>query len=153
MAVQIHIDGDWEIPDLPGLKKLIRQVSKGEKMTRAVELVLTGNPLVRQLNREHRGLDKVTDVLSFVYDETDLLGEIYVALPQVKSQAPRWKNSYKNELRRVVVHGLLHLAGYDHHTLPDRKVMRGREDFYLKTVILRVSKPKPPAKTRKKRSV
>jgi probable rRNA maturation factor len=132
MAVKILFDGEWDLPDGVGLKTLIRQVVKGEKLKSPIHLILAGNALVRELNRTHRGLDRVTDVLSFVYDEVDLLGEIYVALPQVKKQAPRWKNSYKNELERVVVHGLLHLAGYDHHTLPERKLMREREDFYLK---------------------
>jgi probable rRNA maturation factor len=132
MAIHWHIDGEWEIPDSPKLKSLANQVVRGEKLTRPIELIFAGNALVRQLNRDHRKLDKVTDVLSFVYDEADLLGEIYIAVPQVKSQAPRWKNSFKNELRRVVVHGLLHLAGYDHHTPGERKIMREREEFYLK---------------------
>jgi probable rRNA maturation factor len=131
MAVFIHIESGFELPGLVSLKSLIKRVAKGEGLKASINLIFCDDPLVRQLNRDHRGLDKVTDVLSFNYDEDDLLGEIYVAVPQTERQAPRWKNSFENELRRVVVHGLLHLAGHDHHAPGERKAMRAREDHYL----------------------
>jgi probable rRNA maturation factor len=96
-----------------------------------VNLVFCENDYIRDLNRRFRKLDKVTDVLSFTYSEPDVFGEIYIATLKAKTQAPRWKNSYYNELRRLVVHGSLHLAGFDHLTVPERKVMRAREDAYL----------------------
>jgi probable rRNA maturation factor len=96
-----------------------------------VNLVFCDNAMVRELNKRYRKLDKVTDVLSFIYSEPDVLGEIYIATPQAKAQAPRWKNSYYDELRRLVVHGSLHLAGFDHMKAPERKAMRAREEAYL----------------------
>lgn len=134
MAVTIHIEKPFALPNPTALKSLIRQVVRGEgKLLKApINLIFGDDTLVRQLNREHRGLDKVTDVLSFHYGESDLLGEIYVAMPQTQRQAPRWKNNFENELSRVVVHGLLHLAGYDHHAPGERAIMRAREDHYLK---------------------
>jgi probable rRNA maturation factor len=148
MAVTLHLEKPFTLPNPVALKSLIRRVVRGEgKLLKApINLVLGDDALVRQLNREHRGLDKVTDVLSFHYGESDLLGEIYVALPQTQRQAPRWKNSFENELNRVVVHGLLHLAGYDHHAPGERAIMRAREDHYLQTP------EKKPLKSAKKRT-
>ncbi len=101
----------------------------------SVNLVFCDNAHVRSLNKRYRKLDKVTDVLSFIYgeddEEEDVFGEIYIATAKAKSQAPRWKNTFYQELRRLVVHGSLHLAGFDHMTAPERKAMRALEDRYL----------------------
>lgn len=96
-----------------------------------VNLVFCENAYIRDLNKRFRKLDKVTDVLSFIYDEDDVFGEIYIATQKAQKQAPRWKNSFFDEMRRLVVHGALHLAGFDHMNARDRKAMRVREDSYL----------------------
>jgi len=125
------------VPRMAELKRLGERVLKaefaklGQKKFGPVNLVFTEDEAVRTLNRDFRGLDRVTDVLSFIYGESDLLGEVYIAIPQTKFQAPRWKNTYYNELRRLVVHGMLHIAGHDHHQVGERKRMRAAEDFYL----------------------
>lgn len=122
----------------PRIKDLVRLA---EKVLRAelpkdagpttVNLVFCENAYIRDLNKRFRKLDKVTDVLSFIYDEDDVFGEIYIATLKAQKQAPRWKNSFFDEMRRLVVHGALHLAGFDHMNAKDRKAMRAREDSYL----------------------
>jgi probable rRNA maturation factor len=92
-----------------------------------VNVVLCSDETVRTMNRDYRKLDKVTDVLSFEWHEDYLLGEIYIARDQVKRQAPVYGNSFYAELKRVIVHGILHLSGYDHIKPADRIVMRRRE--------------------------
>ena len=96
-----------------------------------VNVILCDDLAQRELNRKYRKLDRVTDVLSFVWNEPALLGEIYIAEGQVKRQAPAYGNTYYRELRRVLSHGLLHLCGYDHHGKAQRKVMREKELFFL----------------------
>ena len=96
-----------------------------------VNLVFCENAYIRDLNKRFRKLDKATDVLSFIYDDEDVFGEIYIATLKAQKQAPRWKNTFYDELRRLVVHGSLHLAGYDHMNAKDRKAMRALEDAYL----------------------
>ncbi|GEM_PF-1003098 len=98
---------------------------------RTVNLVFCDNAYIRDLNKRFRKLDKATDVLSFIYDDEEVFGEIYIATLKAQKQAPRWKNSFYDELRRLVVHGSLHLAGFDHMNAKDRKAMRAREDLYL----------------------
>lgn len=115
------------------LQALCRKVLQGEGSPGPVNLILAGDNLVRELNRTYRKLDKVTDVLSFVYEEADLLGEIYIAVPQAKAQAPRWGNDFHQEMRRLVVHGALHLTGHDHKKPAERRLMRRMEEQYLGT--------------------
>ena len=121
----------YKVPNAKDLQKLARKVAQGEKLRGAVDIVFCSDEKVRELNKAYRKLDKVTDVLSFEWHEDDFAGEIYIATPQTERQAPRYNNDYPNELRRVVVHGMLHLCGYDHLKAGERVVMRAKEDFYL----------------------
>ena len=113
------------------LEPQVKALLKKEKKNAAVNIILCDNKMQRELNRNYRKLDCVTDVLSFEWNEPGLLGEIYIAEGQVKKQAPAYGNSYYRELKRVIVHGLLHLCGYDHCNKTERKIMRKKEAFYL----------------------
>jgi probable rRNA maturation factor len=128
--------GSVPVPKPKELAALATSVLRAEGLDGRVNLVFCEDALVRKLNRQFRKLDKVTDVLSFHYgeDEDDpeaVWGEIYIATTQALKQAPRWKNPFFDELRRLVVHGALHLAGYDHMKATERLTMRAREDHYL----------------------
>lgn len=128
--------GPISVPNGRALAALATRVLKQEGQSGLVNLVFCEDSMVRRLNHQFRNLDKVTDVLSFHYGEEDAdpegpWGEIYIATPQAHRQAPRWKNSFFDELRRLVVHGSLHLAGYDHMKASERLTMRAREDHYL----------------------
>jgi probable rRNA maturation factor len=112
-------------------KVLRAELPKASQSRAAVNLVFCENGYIRDLNKRFRKLDKATDVLSFIYEDEDVFGEIYIATEKAKKQAPRWKNTFYDELRRLVVHGALHLAGFDHMNAKDRRVMRAREDHYL----------------------
>ena len=127
--------GPIPVPRPKDLVKLCARVLRAEipkaDQVGEVNLVFCSNAHIRDLNKRFRKLDKVTDVLSFNYGEDDVFGEIYIATLKARTQAPRWKNSFYAELRRLVVHGSLHLAGFDHMNAKDRKVMRERENGYL----------------------
>ncbi len=99
----------------------------------AIAVRVTDDAAIRRLNRVHRGKDKVTDVLSFSYDagmpaavrrpgERDL-GDIIISLPQVRRQAKAIGRSVKAEFGLMVVHGVLHLLGFDHETLAQETAM------------------------------
>ncbi|HSQ43316.1 MAG TPA: rRNA maturation RNase YbeY [Fibrobacteraceae bacterium] len=107
--------------------RLCRCILSQEKRRGLVNVVLCPDERVRELNHSYRNLDKVTDVLSFEWNTEGILGEIYIAESQVRRQAPRYGNSFKAELRRMLVHGMLHLCGYDHLIPTDRRRMRARE--------------------------
>lgn len=107
-----------------------------------ISLYLVGDRRMRQLNKLYRGIDKTTDVLSFPQTEgfkplafslqPYILGDIVLNLDQIKRQAIENHVSFKDELRFMLIHGLLHLLGYDHEK--DResaKKMRKKERTLL----------------------
>jgi probable rRNA maturation factor len=110
------------------LENVVFQVLKDQTLQEDADLsiVIAGNKKIRQLNLEFRGIDAPTDVLSFPDDEVDpdtgkrYLGDIVISFPYAQKQAEDEENSLEDELRLLVVHGTLHLLGYD-HVLPEEK--------------------------------
>ncbi|MBF0433728.1 MAG: rRNA maturation RNase YbeY [Fibrobacteria bacterium] len=118
------------IPRLTQLEKLASTIMKLERPG-PINLVFCTNSYIRKLNHQFRRLDKATDVLSFIYEEPEILGEIYISVEMARAQAIKWENTYYQELKRLIIHGCLHLAGYDHHSKKDRNHMRKKEEAYL----------------------
>ncbi|MCD1146863.1 rRNA maturation RNase YbeY [Peptoniphilus sp. KCTC 25270] len=108
----------------------IEYLDKTEQIEVSVSFV--DDEEIQQLNREYRGIDKVTDVLSFPlceeYDGRKQLGDIVVNTKQLERQAKEFGHSYRRELMYLVIHSLLHLYGYDHMEEEDKKVMRQLEE-------------------------
>lgn len=100
---------------------------------------------IHELNREYRGIDKVTDVISFAFedneeshdDERRVLGDIYISIPRMIYQAKEYSHSEKRELSFLVVHGLLHLLGYDHMIKEEEEVMFKMQDDILDSLDIR----------------
>ncbi len=101
-----------------------------------VDVSLVDDETIHQVNRDYRNVDRVTDVISFAFnDDKDpkdqinsldvqkMLGEILICLPQAKRQAAEIGNSLERELSFLFTHGLLHLLGYDHMTPEDEAIM------------------------------
>jgi probable rRNA maturation factor len=103
-----------------------------------VQIVAAGDPLVRRLNREFRGMDRSTDVLSFVYeskprrDGDGVDAEIYISIPVAKRQARQRHHALREEFLILALHGLLHIQGYDHHAPADERRMRAAEQRHLR---------------------
>lgn len=79
-----------------------------------LSVLITGNEEIRALNKEYRKIDKATDVLSFPMEDPEMLGDIVISYEKTLSQAKEFKVTADEELGRLLVHGLLHLIGYDH---------------------------------------
>ena len=87
----------------------------------ALSVAFVDSPSIQELNRRYRGRDYPTDVLSFGYgngsdDGTPYLGDIVISLENAFENAVRWHTSRESELRMIIVHGILHLLGFDHET-------------------------------------
>ncbi|MDO5330095.1 MAG: rRNA maturation RNase YbeY [Bacillota bacterium] len=107
----------------------------GVKENYFVDVSLVDEETIQQINREYRHIDRVTDVISFAFndDKSELslikgdapraLGEIFICLPRALEQAKEIGNSEERELRFLFIHGLLHLLGYDHMKKEDEEVM------------------------------
>jgi len=125
--------------DEAALAALLRRTIGGEGFTlQSLGIVLADRDTIHRLNREFLDHDYPTDVLSFVLDENAAAegvvdGEVYVDLDMAAERAPEFGTTFEDEARRYVVHGLLHLMGYDDATDAERAAMREREDVYLGT--------------------
>ena len=130
--------------------ELVRVVSAtlaaNEVAAAAVTLVVTDDAEVQQLNRDYRGVDAPTDVLSFAAQEGDesfslpaelademaaYLGDILIAYPYCAAQAAQFGATVAAELRLMAVHGTLHLLGYDHDTAEAERAMWARQEAVL----------------------
>jgi probable rRNA maturation factor len=106
--------------------------------TKDIELIITDNEEIREINREHRGIDKDTDVLSFPYEDMPMspLGSIVISSSHVENKAKELKHTVNDEFALLFTHGLLHLLGYDHEV--DNGEMREKE----KEIIEKFNLPK-----------
>ena len=136
----------FEINDLVNYKdykiinKVLKKTLKMEKVKNAfISVVLVDDKKIQEINKNYRGIDKVTDVISFAFEDNDkkmynnirVLGEIYICIPRMKEQAILYEHSETRELAFLAVHGLLHLLGYDHMNKEDEKVMFGKQELVL----------------------
>ncbi len=83
-------------------------------------------------NKEYREKDYITDVLSFCYNEEDILGEILICPEKIKQQSKEHNQSFENELKRMLIHGTLHLFGYTHDDDTSEQEMEIKTELYLK---------------------
>ncbi|MFC1568204.1 rRNA maturation RNase YbeY [Candidatus Margulisiibacteriota bacterium] len=95
-------------------KVLINRILKKEKAGGEVNLVLLNDAEIRKLNRKYRGKDKATDVLAFPMNEDGIVGDIAISTETARKNARRFGVNYREEMKRLVIHGTLHLLGYDH---------------------------------------
>lgn len=125
------------------VRGIVGRVLAAEKTPRmGVSVRIAGDALVRRLNREYRGEDAPTDVLSFALfdDPHDFvlppggvlqLGEVVLSLPTARRQAREAGRPLLTEVAHLLVHGLLHLLGYDHESEEEERRMRAREEGLL----------------------
>lgn len=99
-----------------------------------VNIILENDEFLRNLKKIYFNQDVYTDVISFNLEDSDapIEGEIYISLPRIIANAKKYRNSLNNEFKRIVIHGLLHLVGYNDLTNSDKKQMTSLEDKYIK---------------------
>ena len=93
--------------------RALNTIGKNES---SATIAFVSDKRIRELNRQFRGIDKATDVLSFPTHEESNLGDIAVSVETASMQAKENKLSLKDEISQLILHGLLHLCGYDHET-------------------------------------
>ena len=125
MSVRCLISAETVATKLVGVKPLARSILTAAvkalgstepvlNTDTEISVLLTGDPEIQLLNSTYRGKDRATDVLSFAQDDALLLGDIVVSVDMARAQADAYSVIFNAELARLLVHGLLHLLGYDH---------------------------------------
>jgi len=143
----IEIQDAW----IGRLKELLRLAGEAEGVADGeVALTFVDDARIHELNREYRGIDRPTDVLSFsmlegdepdiVFDDPEdgesalsgMLGDIVISLERAKAQSEEYGHSLEREIGFLFVHGFLHLLGYDHETPEDEAVMFAKQEEILR---------------------
>lgn len=136
---EIFNETDEEL-DIEEEKKILEYALKFEKVENAeFNVIFVDSEKIQNINRDYRGIDRVTDVISFALEDNEniefefgrLLGDIYICTDRMRQQALEYGHSLLREQAFLSVHGLLHLLGYDHQTKEDEKIMFEKQELIL----------------------
>ncbi|HEW91174.1 MAG TPA: rRNA maturation RNase YbeY [Thermotogaceae bacterium] len=149
MKVNIINNTDEKIVNMLPIYDIIYEVlgmikTKSLKIDKEMNVVFVDKQSIKSMNYQFRGKNTETDVLSFQYDDDDeIFGEIILCPEVIKTQAPNFNNSFDKELTYMLIHGILHLAGYEHEDDP----RKAKEMFRIQEEIFSVIKNKYIDKT------
>ena len=137
LTIDITATAAWEkaMPRLPALTRKVLHAALPKKFaahTCEVSILFTTDAKIRQLNRDWRGKDKPTNVLSFPLSPPQHLGDIVLALQTIRREATNENKTLDAHVAHLLVHGLLHLLGYDHETEADHAKMMRKEIAILR---------------------
>jgi probable rRNA maturation factor len=124
------------------IKQCVFQVLTHLKIVGSLSIHCIGDTRMRRLNRQYRGKDSTTDVLTFRLHEGENafasayeLGDIFISVPQIKRQSRRLSISMREEFIRMLIHGTLHILGYDHHRESDARIMFRLQEKILSQLV------------------
>jgi probable rRNA maturation factor len=117
------------------LKKIGEVIAKEQKISGDLSFIITNDEHLKEINVEFLEHDYYTDVITFNYNEGKIInGEVYISLDRVKENSENYKVSLELELLRVLIHGTLHLVGYDDADQKSKSEMRRMEDYWLESL-------------------
>ena len=141
MEIDVFNESGCDIDEeLNLLKEFLINVAKDEKLDNIIyNVIIVDNDKIRQLNRDYRNKDSVTDVISFALEDDDsfnrtdirVLGDIYISIDKAKEQSIEYGHSFKRELYFLAIHGFLHLLGYDHMDKEEEEIMFKKQEEVL----------------------
>lgn len=113
--------------------KWLRLVASSEiRKVGDINIIFCSDNYILDVNMKYLQHDYFTDIITFDYCEGEVLsGDLFISIDSVRENAEFYKTGFQDELNRVIVHGILHLIGYDDHSKEEIKVMRSKEDYYL----------------------
>ena len=129
---------DINLDDLTGVLDLAVKIENLHKVS--FNVIIVDNEYIHKINKEYRNIDRETDVITFALEDEEsivlpgderVLGDIYISIDKVRSQAKEYGHSERRELCFLAVHGFYHLLGYDHMTEEDEKIMFSKQERVL----------------------
>ena len=136
MSQSIHFHQEdifFQIQNIKALRSWIaNSIFKENKSVGQLSFIFCSDNYLLKINKKYLNHDFFTDVISFDHsEENHISGDIYISIDRVKENAKEFGYSLKDELHRIIIHGLLHLLGYSDKTQELKATMKEKEDFYL----------------------
>ncbi len=127
---------DFKLPAILLTRKWLKESVKNENAKWKIgelSFVFCDDAYLHKMNVEYLNHDTLTDIITFDNsdEENKIEGDIFISVERVKENAVTLKTVFEQELRRVIIHGVLHLCGYKDKTKKDAQIMREKEDFYI----------------------
>ncbi len=115
-------------------KYIIRQVEKESRKLKSLNYIFCSDKKLLEMNRQYLKHDYYTDIITFEYSENsrEIVGEIYISVDRVRENAKILRTTFKEEIHRVIFHGILHLLGFKDKTSSQKRNIRKLEDQWLK---------------------
>lgn len=126
--------GNFRVNKKSLTKQWLKKVAESEGRTIGqIDIIFCSDNELLELNRKHLNHDYYTDIITFDYTDKQSIisGDLYISTDRISDNARKFNNSDEQELRRVMVHGILHLAGFNDRTDEEIALIREKEDFYL----------------------
>ena len=126
-------DTDFKLRHKTRIKEWLRLVAESEVFTLGnISVIFCSDNYILDINQKYLQHDYFTDIITFDYSEGGRIsGDLFISVDSVRENSVEYGTEFEDELHRVIVHGILHLIGYDDHTEDEIKTMRSKEDYYL----------------------
>ncbi|MBE6230000.1 MAG: rRNA maturation RNase YbeY [Bacteroidales bacterium] len=133
---------DFDLKSKLLIRRWINTVAEQyNKRCKDINIIFCSDPALLEINKQFLGHDYYTDIITFDYCEGDKLsGELYISIDTVRANAVEYEQTFETELHRVIIHGILHLIGFDDHQENDIIQMRRGEEEALKLLGTLLSK-------------
>ena len=135
MAIIFHLDsGAGRLNQRKRIKQWIKEVIEEEKRnTGQINIILSTDAYLLKLNKKHLSKNYYTDIITFDYSEQKFLnGDLFISVERVRENAVKYGATEEEEMLRVIIHGILHLLGYDDSNDEEKKAMIKKEDLCLR---------------------
>jgi rRNA maturation RNase YbeY len=133
-AIQFFSEGiQFTVPNPRKTSNWIKSALSNEKARlNQINYIFCSDEYLRELNVQYLRHKTYTDIITFNYGNKKLLeGDIFISIDRIKENAKKFDVAFENELRRVIIHGVLHLIGYNDKSSDQKSLMRKKEDLYL----------------------
>ncbi len=126
-------DSAFQLKNKLSVRRWLKFVAESEiRKIGNVSIIFCSDNYILDINLKYLQHDYFTDIITFNYNEGDYIsGDLFISVDSVKENSVMYGTEFIDELHRVIVHGILHLIGYDDHSEEDQKLMRSKEDYYL----------------------
>ena len=126
-------DTSFQLKERNRIKNWIKEVIVSENfISGKINYIFTSDKYLLEVNKQYLSHDYFTDIITFNYCENSIInGDIYISITSVENNSVHFDVSFINELKRVMIHGILHLLGYNDKSDEEKVVMREKDTYYL----------------------